>query len=284
MKKRNLAWLIVATLSLAPLASCEHLDLPDNQTPEQPIGQANKECKDVMFVLKGIQVDYATRATVQSEGMTDLWVYEGETLLKHQTSADSDFGTPTISLRYGSHDLTFVASKAEGQTFASYWHCSKLSETYGTAMNVTVSSGSSSSRQVELKRVNSKVQWTIEDVVPQTAATADVLVSTHYGLDASLGGKDAINYFRSIDISSRRGATNVVISSLVLPAAYGEETDCTATITFKDDADQTIVSYTNTVKVLANRVTNIHGSFFGTGGQHAVSLLNAWDEQNDVAL
>lgn len=267
----------VMAIAMAVL-SCESVDMQENGN------ESDVMKKDVTFVMKGITVEYATRATVQSEGMTDLWVYEGSELLAHQTIGDADFGMPTVSLNYGSHDLTFVASKSEGQTFGANWMCTRVLETFGKAMNVTVSKGSATSRQVELKRVNSKVQWTIEDVVPANAGKVIIAVETCMGVDGAFNGIGRQTYTREADLTSKRGATNVVASTTILPDAYGIENDCEATITIKNDAGDVIASYSNTVAVKSNRITNIHGNLFGDYGKQTVSLLTDWDAQKDVEI
>jgi len=274
---------LLAAMCAAIMLSCQKADL------SELVGQSNaevtKNVKDVQFVLKGLEVDYVSRATLSSESLTDLWVYEGTTLLKHQVSTDADFGAPTVSLAIGAHDLTFVASKAEGQTFTEgLWKSTRVNDTYGCVLSYTASK-SSTSKQVELKRVNAKVMWTIEDQIPQSASTMSFSLGTCFGLSAALAGVDSGKYSRDgVDITSKRGAIGTSFSAMVLPATYGEESDCETVITIKDADDKALCSYSKSVKVLNNRATNIHGTFFSSGGGMSVSLANEWAEVKDVDL
>lgn len=87
-----------------------------------------------------------------------------------------------------------------------------------------------------------------------------------------------------LDISSHAGTSNIRFSSLVIPALYATESDCTATITFSDASNTTICTYTNDITVKSNRITNIHGRFFGNNNAMTVSLNTDWDTQKDVDL
>ena len=69
-----------------------------------------------------------TRARLEADGkaMTDLWVldYVGGALVQqvHQAADDADFGTPTLSLDYGSHHIYFICSRGTMPTLSTDAH------------------------------------------------------------------------------------------------------------------------------------------------------------------
>jgi len=274
--------LFVAVAVCCGLCGCQQISLDDVEGDAQEQGAKSRS---VQFVLKGLTVDYATRATLASEGMTDLWVWEGQTLLKHQVSTDADFGVPTVSLTIGAHDLTFVASKSEGQSFSEgQWLCTKVKDTFGTVLAYTVS-GSSTSKQVQLSRLNGKVQWTIEDAMPAEAKTLLLNIEDQcFGLDASLDGVEAKAYKSSFNVSGYAGTTGLALSAMVLPASHSDGGQVDVSVTVKDGSDVVMCSYQNEITVKANEVCNIHGSFFSGGGAHEVSISNVWGQTTDYDI
>jgi hypothetical protein len=62
--------------------------------------------------------DFTRSLEADGKTMTDVWVldYVGGVLQQqvHQTSADADFGQPTLSLALGEHHIYFVASRGTG--------------------------------------------------------------------------------------------------------------------------------------------------------------------------
>lgn len=275
MKKLLLPFAI-ATM-MATSSSCERADLQQQQSEQ------STATKQVQFVMKGLQVDYVTRATLQSESITDLYIWEGTTLLKHQQSTDSDFGTPTVTLTIGAHDLTFVASKADGQSWANgMWQCTKVKDTYGAMLAYTVSK-SSSSKQVELKRLNGKVMWTIEDAMPSDAKQITISIPQCFALDASLNGASQSVYESKIDVSGYAGTTGTAVSLMVLPENHAEGSSVNATIAVSN-ATTALCTYTNAVTIKANQVCNIHGSFFSNATALSFSLSNAWGATTDYDI
>lgn len=267
MKKLFLVFALVA------LVGCQQYEF------DEPSALAKK---DIQFVMKGLSVEYITRATLQSEGVTDLWIYEGTTMLKHQVSTDADFGAPTVSLSYGSHDLTFVGSKSTGQSFDAVWKCEKVNETFAKVMNVTVSSNSSASRQVELSRRNSKIGFLIEDAIPTGVASVHIKLATNLGLDADLQGVESGFYDVTASVASRVGTTGYNPMCHVLTATNDEE-EASALIEFLDASGTVLYHYEKDVLVKPNRMTTIRGSYFA-GDVNNISINNQWLDEYEVSI
>ena len=272
MKKTLLPLIALALLS------CEHYTEDDiaEQTPTEETTQT--KAKDVTFVMKGITEEYATRATLESAGMTDLWVWEGSTLLAHKVSTDSDFGTPTINLTYGSHDLTFVSSKADSQSWDDgVWSTTKEWDTFATTMNVTVSGGSSNSRQVQLTRRSAKVKFVTEDAVPSNVKTMHLTVGNHKSLDKDLKGGSAFTHEATVDMTSKVGSTYTVSVNVLTESATDEE-DCAVMIEFKDASGSVLYKYERTVKLKPNRCVSLTGSYFSGASNAITRASTAWDD------
>jgi len=245
-------------------------------TKETPI-----PTRTVTFHLDGIRIE--TRATLAEASMTDLWVFEGTTLLKHQTSSDTDFGSPKVTLDYGSHDLTFITSASEGQTQTNgVWSQTRLKDTFSKVMNVTVSSTSSKSRQVELSRRIAKIEFATTDLVPTTVTKCHIKAHTCKSLTASLQGSDAYDYESTATITSKQGQT---FSSYVtiLPSSPTEEEDCLFLVEFLDATGTALYSYERILSVKPNRSTKLTGAFFQDESA-TVSVSTSWDTAIAVDL
>lgn len=273
---KHLIYLLLTTIALT---SCQQVDL----TAEEDTTEQTSQARNIQFVIKGISVDYATRATLASEGITDLWVWEGTTLLKHQVSTDSDFGAPTVSLTVGAHDITFVASKSDGQNLTDgTWSCAKVKDTFAKVLPVTISSGSKS-RQVELTRRSCLLRWTIEDAIPSAVSKMRISVNNRYSLTSDLTAGTATAYQNTVDITSKVGQTGVSPSISMFTLSPTDEEQVSATIEFLSSTDAVLYSNTMEVSMKTNRVTNIHGNFF-QGDTNTISVNSTWLTQNDVSI
>lgn len=274
MKKSLFLAVFAAALCLS---GCQKIDVADDVQQE-----SSAKSKEVQFVMKGITEEYSTRATLASVNMTDLWVWEGTTLLAHMVSTASDFDTPTLSLTYGSHDLTFVASKADGQTWANgMWSTTKEWDTFSTTMNVTVSANSSNSRQVQLTRRSAKVKFQTEDNVPTGVKTVHLTVGNHKSLDKDLKGGTAYTHEATVDMTSKVGSTYTVAVNVLTESATDEE-DTEVMIEFLDGSTpaKVLYHYERVVKLKPNRCVSLTGSYF-SGSSNSITIASTeWDNVN----
>lgn len=263
------------------MLSCEKAQLTTEDTPTD-----QRQTKQVTFVMEGITETYSTRATIQSAGCTDLWVFEDTTLLCHQQSSDSNFGLPSVTLAYGAHDLTFIASASEGQAWRdSLWTCTKVKDTFAKQMSVTVSSTSAKSRQVALTRRNSKVMFTTTDPVPSSVSKVHINVGTRLSLRADLTASDSISYEATVSVVSKQGSTTTNYVNILAQSPTDEE-PCSFLIRWLSSTDAVLYQYQRTLQVKANRATNLKGAFFSSSSSesHSISVSTDWDTQVDVAL
>jgi len=225
-----------------------------------------------------------TRSTsISNASLTDLWIWEGTTLLAHQVNTDADFGSPTITLTYGTHPITIIASKATGQSLTNgIWTCTKLSDTYASASEIAINATSSNTHTIELNRRISKVQFTTTDNIPTNVSKVYIKVESHRSIMADLTGTDTYNYEATVNVSSKQGQTysNFIHTLTESPT---EEEDCQFLIRWLSADDAVLYEYERTLKVKANRCTNLTGNFFDSEGM-AVAVSTEWDTQVDVPL
>jgi len=279
--KKNIFWLMGI---VAMLAACES----DNDLATA--GQVK-----MTFSVQGDfdvpEFGTMTRAlTADGKQMTDLWVldYVDGTLVQqlHQTAEDEDFGTPTMTLDYGSHHVYFVASRGKTPTLSTATHTimwASTSDTFYKDYSVNVTSGTSASHSVTMERVATKLTVAILDEIPAGAATIELTPATwYYGLDYVTG--------------TATGAMTSEPRVMNIPASYiGTTGEVTASIfgisgTAKWTTDVTIVARDGDDDILgqatvedapfvANRSTKYSGNLFSSGGAFALSLNGEWDEE-----
>lgn len=242
--------------------------------------------KDITFAVSGEFTQTAFSRALMADGseMTDLWIYDYmDGVLKqqvHQSSTDDDFGTPTLSLDYGTHTVYFVAARGRESTAGGTvisWQ--KPSDTFWITENITVTSGTSATKSVTLSRVTTKLRLLVLDKVPQDIASVTVRPAQWwYGLDYTSGtaATPNTNGFSISVPSSYQGTEGSLILSIYGMSDTGEwMTD--VDIIAKDASGSTIGAATiHDAPFLRNRVTEYSGRLFTLGSSMEISLDDTW--------
>lgn len=268
------------------LAACEN-EMDD-------VSAVSNEKQTVTFSVQGDfekpNFEGMTRAGLEADGkaMTDLWVldYVGGALLQqvHQTADDADFGTPTLSLDYGSHHIYFICSRGTTPTLSTDAHnitWATTSDTFYKDYSMNVTSGSTTNKSVTLERVATKLGITIADEIPEGTAYVEVIPETwYYGIDYVTGEPTAAQTSspRVINIpSSKIGKTNTNIYIFGLSSTTEWTTNVTVTACDANDntLGQTLIT---DAPFVANRATNYSGNLFSAGSGFALSLNADWSE------
>lgn len=256
------------------------------------------EKMQVTFAVQGdfgsaaFEYGAVTRSALTADGkdMTDLWVldYMGGVLVQqlHQTAADADFGTPSLSMDLGAHHIYFVASRGASPTLSTDEHTitwATTSDTFYKDYSVSVTSGTASVQNVTLDRVATKLSITINDEVPTGTAYVEITpVTWYYGLDYLTGAPTSAETSapRTINIpSSKIGTTGLNLNIFGLSGTTEWTTD--VTVTACDGNDNTIGQATiDDAPFMANRVTSYCGNLFTSGGSFALSLNSMWGEDH----
>lgn len=255
-----------------------------------------KESKDVAFLLRGdfsFDITSFTRS-LEADGyaMTDVWVLDyvnGELKQQvHQTSSDANFGSPSISLGYGSHHLYFVTSRGASpvlDTDASTLSFYRVSDTFWKDYELTVTSSTSSTISVELDRIVTKLRITITDAVPDDAATFNITPHTwYYGFNYKTGAPIAATTDATSTInipSSSLGQSNVMMSMFSFSPASDWQTN--VSLNSKTSASVVIgnASVAN-VPFARNRITNVTGDLYSRVSMAGMTLNTDWLESYEA--
>ena len=233
-----------------------------------------------------------TRATLAEMNLTDVWVFDymGDALQTtvHQISTDTDFGTPSLSMEYGTHTLYFVASRGSdptADTDAKTITWGTVRDTFWATLQMTVSPSTATSQSVSLSRVVGRLKISATDVVPATAAKFTVTPSTwYYGL----------NYQTSEALSSQStpivvnipssyiGTTNLNVSVYTLSGSAQWTTNVTAALKASDDTILGSVTITD-IPIQRNHITSYGGGIINTGRAMTISIDDEeWIEDTPV--
>lgn len=264
--------------------SCRHENAPSDTNVVTFYVDALSIDRDSTITQSRMQSSSPTDITLSQANMTDLWVFEGSTLLAHQTATDPDFGAPSISLSYGSHSITFVASNQSGQSFTSgTWHADKANDCFGSVESVNVST-STSAQSVILMRCSYGLKWQSTDLVPASVRTLRLSVSPMYeSLTDGLHATDGYTRTYTYDVSSYIGRV-VGVTVYGLPAEFGVENNITTTIDFLDASSSVLFTHTTTVPVISNRRTIITAPLFNSSSNSAIRINSNWLTDYETSL
>lgn len=282
--------MVLLTLCAILSFSCRHAK--DNSEPSDPTSSVVTFYVDLLAIDRDSTFNSPSRIhqaspadiSLEQANMTDLWVFEGTTLLAHQHTGDADFGSPSVELSYGHHTITFIASNQSGQSFTSgTWHADKAADCFGSVEYVDVSSATSA-QAVILMRCSYGLKWQSTDIVPSGTKTLRLSVSPMResltdGLHATNGYTRTYTY----DVSSYIGRV-VSVTVYGLPEYYGVEDNITTTIEFLSATDAVLYSHTRTVPVLSNRRTIITGALFNGSASAAIRINSNWLSDYETSL
>lgn len=231
-----------------------------------------------------------TRASLVADGveMTDLWVldYMDGALVQslHQVKTDADWGTPKLTLAYGSHHVYFVASRGDSPALNEAGHTitwERASDTFWLDEQVNVTQTSTSNRSVTLNRVATKLKVTIKDEVPTDCAQLSLTPSVwYYGLDYLNGlAVGSSNKTRTVTVPASYVGTSGQLAMNIFGISDTDE--WTTEILLQSLADDGTVLGQVTISnapFKRNRATEYSGNLFGSGGNMDVNLNDTWEQ------
>ena len=280
--------LAVALTTALVFTSCTNDNDPAFSACE---GSAVTKTASVTFALsgdwQGSDEAFSTRAAVAGSAMTDVWVldYINGTLQQqvHQTSADADFGAPTIPLDYGEHTLYFIASCGETPTLNTTAHTlafSKVKDTFWKSVAVNVTSGTAASQSVTLDRVVTKLIIQPTDAVPTTINTISIVLGTWYNtMDYTTGlpTAAATDYDRTLTVPDSYKGTTGMFSVNILGFCGTSDITTNVAVTAKD-ADNATIGYASiaSASLKRNRASRYTGTLFGNNNALSLSLNDEW--------
>lgn len=233
--------------------------------------------------------DFTRSLEADGKTMTDVWVFDyvGGVLQQqvHQTSADADFGQPTLSLGLGDHHIYFVASRGTGAILDTDAHTltfTKVLDNFWKDYAITITGGTASgSRAVALDRIVTKLKVVLSDAIPTGAATFNVIPSVwHYGFDYTTGNPTAATASQNIVVNIPNASIGVAGESISIYGFSGTTEWITdIAINCKKNDDTVLGSATITdAPFIRNRVSEYTGPLFGDNGSMTLSLNATWDD------
>jgi len=242
------------------------------------------------FVFNDLDENTKNSIMIDGKAMTDLWVVDytnGELgQILHQTQSDSNFGNPTMEMRYGSHNLYFIVSRGTGPSIniannTISW--TKPSDTFWKNYQMTVSDDSSSTHSITLERVVTRLRVIVLDTLQPGAVTASVRPSTwYYGFNFQTGAPAFMSssVTNTINIPSDRIGTD---SNSFMMYGFSTTTEWYTNVYFAiNNSTEPVVARTfENVEFRRNRSTDYIGylSNFETG--FSLNFIG-WDTSNVV--
>ena len=219
--------------------------------------------------------------------MTDLWIFDymGENLVNtiHQVPEDDDWGTPTLDLDYGSHNLYFVASRGINPTVNNTSKTilfTKVSDTFWKSLNLNVTPSSDGDRDIDLDRVVTKLKLTITDEIAEGTSTLNITPNVwYYGIDYTTGAptNSASSQAISVSVPSNYiGQTGQYATVFSFSAIAEWHTD--VLFQAKTSGGDVLGEVTlNNVPFKRNRATNFEGPLYGSSGTGTITVNDTWE-------
>lgn len=231
-----------------------------------------------------------TRASLSDEQQTDLWVFDGQTELIHQTSADADFGQPSLPLSYGEHMLHVVTSRMANPIITN---CILTGDnpraTFGHHLTLDVSPQTAKTQTVQLARQTYQLTITADDEWPATYGHLEVSIAPEYvtyNVMTSAGGTAATPKAHTVTPPTTWAGTTGCYYTMHGFAPSADEFTATVTWTLYAADDVTILQQHTIadVPLQKNYRTLLHGDFFAKAPSFSVSLDNSWAGDKEVTL
>lgn len=271
--------LFVAVCAIA-LLSCKGKDDPTQtqkvtfkvtafEQNQEPLGAPRKAAQGTILDDEG------------GTALTDLYVFDGTTQLAHQVYEDDHdaFGTVTLDLTHGNHNLSFVATRSTGLSYsAGVLSASSLRSTFGKLLSLNVS-GSTPTQNLQLDRLNGVLYITINDAFPATANQIEFSMANRYtSLNvANLCGTNGDEWSQKVSCTSKVGQTGVQYNFNFLAPSLDEEYTSDVTIRVYNSSDVVIYSVTiEDVRFAANTKTMLSGNLF-TSPSASITVNTTWE-------
>jgi hypothetical protein len=256
--------------------------------------------KDVTFQVNGDFAvrfsDMATRTALTDEAntMTDLWVFDykdGQCVQSiHQTSGDAQWGTPTLSLRFGTHQIYFVASRGAEPVVDADNHVisfGTVRDTFWKMYTIEVTSSTNASRTVAMDRVVTRLRLTATDEVPEGLATVTITPAKWYnGVDFLTGepAAEVVSTGRMVNVPSSYAGTSgdLIINVFGFSADdFSTNIDVVAKTTDGTTIGQASVA---NAPFKRNRSTEMSGTLFGKVSVNTITIDDEWLDDYEMTF
>jgi hypothetical protein len=213
--------------------------------------------------------------------LTDLYVFDGSTQVAHQVYDDDHdaFGTVTLNLTHGNHNLSFICTRSTGITVENgVMTMGGIRPTFGKllALNVT---GSTAAQNLTLDRITGMLYVTINDEFPSTADKIEFVMENKYSQInvASLLGVNGDEWSQKVSCTAKVGQSGVQYNFNTICPSLTDEYTSDLTINIYNSGNAVIYSVTiEDVRFAANTKTLLSGNLF-TSPSASVSVSHTWN-------
>ena len=211
--------------------------------------------------------------------LTDLFVFDGTTKLAHQTNDDANFGTVTLNLTHGNHNLSFILTRSTGITVENgVMTMSSIRSTFGKllALNVTASTGA---QDLTLDRISGQLQLTINDAFPTTANEIEFVINPRYTQMnvTNLQGVNGDEWSQRVSCTAKQGQTGVQYTFNHICPSLTDEYTGDVTINIYNAGGSVIYTVTiDDVRFASNTKTLLSGNLFTTPSA-SIGVNTSWN-------
>ena len=270
-------FLFISALIALVLVGCKSKDDPESATEKQT----------VTFNLNGWQQSTSSmgprKVTIlDDEGgtaLTDLFIFDGSSQVAHQTNDDANFGTVTLDLSHGNHNMSFIMTRSTGITYEDgVMTFGSVRSTFGKllALNVTASTGA---QDLTLDRISGQLQLTINDAFPTAAAEIEFVVDPRYS-QLNVTNLQAVNgasWNQRVSCTTKQGQSGVNYTFNHIAPSLTDEYTADVTINIYNAGGSVIHSVTiDDVRFAANTRTLLSGNLF-TAPSASISVDHSWN-------
>jgi hypothetical protein len=210
--------------------------------------------------------------------LTDLYIFDGTTQLAHQTSDQEAFGTITLTLTHGNHNLSFVCTRSTDISVEDgTMTMGGVKPTFGKLLTLNVTN-STPAQDLTLQRLTGQMIITIQDAFPATAKEIEFVINPRYSaIDVTtLCGTNGEEFSQRVSCTSKVGKTDQQFTMNLLAPSLTDEYQADVTINVYGDGGTVLYSVlVEDVRLAANTKTLLSGKLF-TAPLASVDVDHTW--------
>lgn len=210
--------------------------------------------------------------------LTDLYIFDGTTQLAHQTSDMDDFGTITLTLTHGNHNLSFVCTRSTDISVENgTMTMGGIKSTFGKLLTLNVTNNTPA-QDLTLQRLTGQMIITIQDAFPTTAKELEFVINPRYSAlnVTTLCGTNGEEFVQRINCESKAGKTDQQFTMNLLAPSLTDEYQADVTINVYGDGGTVLYSVlVEDVRLAANTKTLLSGKLF-TAPSASVNVDHTW--------
>ena len=194
---------------------------------------------------------------------------------KMMTSADTDFGTFSDEMPWGTHDLYFIGHKSEVTDFTGgVATFDKVSDTFTHHLQLTVDGDTNTNQTFTLGRSVAKFELQATDALPDNLASVQIVITgaaMSVDVATGLGGAEVVQT-KAIEVpSANLGKKDTKFASFLFLPEDVESVDIAVTA-LDADGEEIITLEFEEVEVQTNYITRYKGQMFGRTPKFEISV------------